>query len=110
MRFYDFIESLINDVSTNNDTFYVIVAHTAIVFRLFELSYLINELVDTRGSVAIGDLSFREWEQAFKLDLNPGHQKFIDHGEIKTLDISNMIGYTWRFMDERTYLIGGNLQ
>lgn len=110
LRFYDFIESLINDVSTNNDTLYVIVAHTAIVFRLFELSYLINELVDTRGSVAIGDLSFREWEQAFKLDLNPGHQKFIDHGEIKTLDISNMVGYPWRFMDERTYLIGGNLQ
>lgn len=104
LRFYDFMGSFIENVAIDRDTLYVVVAHTAIVFRLFELSHLIEELTDTHGSVAPGALSFYEWAQAFKLDLNPGHQKFVGHGEVKTLDISEMLGYSWRFIDETIHL------
>jgi len=99
-RFYDFIGSFIEDVDADKDTLYVVVAHTAIVFRLFELNHLIEELAETHGSIVLGDLSFHEWNQAFKLDLHPGQQKFVDHGEVKKLDLVNMLGYSWRFRDE----------
>lgn len=99
-RFYDFMGSFIDNVGASKDTLYVIVAHTAIVFRLFELSHLVEELTETHGSVAPGDLSFHEWSQAFKLDLHPGQQKFVAHGEVKRLNLVNMLGYSWRFRDE----------
>lgn len=104
IRFYDFIESFLEDVAERSDTLFVIVAHTAIVFRLFELSYLIKDIATSSGGVDLGELSFLEWGQAYRLDRNPGNQLFIAPGEMKYLDIGHMLGYSWRFKDEVDYL------
>lgn len=103
-RFYEFMDYFLKKLDASTDTLFVIVAHTAIAFRLFETKYLVEEVADCHSIIPIGELTFHEWKQAARLDKNPGNQLFISPGEIKQIDLAGLIGYSWRFMDEVKYL------
>ncbi len=105
LRFYAFMDDFLQTVDNNPDTLFVIVAHTATVFRMFELYYLIYDLANRNGSITEGELSFDEWQHARQLDRNPGNQLFIAPGELKQLNLRGMLGYSWRFNSEVQYLL-----
>lgn len=99
IRFYNFMADFLTRVKSDPDTLFVIVAHTAIAFRLFELSLIVDY-----SRIDIGDLTFEEWSQASRLDRDPGNQLFISPGEVKRLDLVGIVDQRHRFKEEARFL------
>lgn len=99
IRFYSFMAYFLSKIETEPNTLFIIVAHTAIAFRLFELS-----LIEDYSQIKLGDLTFEEWSQASRLDRDPSNQLFISPGEVKKLNLANIIDQRYRFMEEVVFL------
>lgn len=99
IRFYNFMADFLSRVKAEPDTLFIVVAHTAIVFRFFELSLIVDY-----SQISIGDLTFEEWSQASRLDRNPSSQIFISPGEIKRLDLASIVNQRRRFKEEAIFL------
>lgn len=99
VRFYSFMADFLSKIEAEPNTLFIIVAHTAIAFRLFELS-----LIENYSQIKLGDLTFEEWSQASRLDRDPSNQLFISPGEAKKLNLVNIIDQRCRFIEEVVFL------
>lgn len=99
VRFYSFMADFLSKIEAEPNTLFIIVAHTAIAFRLFELS-----LIENYSQIKLGDLTFEEWSQVSHLDRDPGNQLFISPGEVKKLNLADIIDQRDRFMKEVFFL------
>lgn len=105
IRFYNFIDDFLTLLDRQPDTLYIIVTHTAIVFRIFELVALFNNMSEEElKTVPIGDLTFYEWDAMKYLPHSPG-KLFVSPGELKYLNSTILKKYHACFSGEVKFLI-----
>jgi broad specificity phosphatase PhoE len=89
-RFYDFVQEFLDKVHQDEETLYVVVTHTAIVFRFFELATLYAKSQNFLKNIQPGTLTFFEWDCAKDLPHSP-EKLFVSPGELKTIDLSILL-------------------
>lgn len=99
-RFYNFMHEIITDANNDPSVMYIVVTHTAVVFRSFELMHLLAEDVE---SIQPGNLISLEWAAARYLP-HSKEKLFVYPGELKTLDYSSIYKNLHILRDEMTAL------
>ena len=103
-RFYEFVYDFLVQINDNPDTLYVIVTHTAIVFRLFELVALFNQQdSQNQWQVEPGQLTFYEWDSMRYLEHSPD-KLFVYPGDVKHINLEILFKYRQKFSLEIDHL------
>jgi len=104
IRFYEFVYEFLERINNNPDTIYILVTHTAIVFRFFELIALFDECEALeQWPIKPGELTFYEWNSIHHLEHAPD-KLFVYPGDVKHTDLSALLKNRQRFLTEIDYL------
>lgn len=99
IRFYDFVQEFLKKIHHDQDTLYIVVTHTAIVFRFFELVTLYTKDRSFIKDIQPGNLTFFEWDCAKDLPHTP-EKLFVSPGELKTINLSILLKYRKKLQQE----------
>jgi broad specificity phosphatase PhoE len=92
IRFYDFVQEFLEKVHHDKNTLYIVVTHTAIVFRFFELTTLYTKDQGFLNNIQPGNLTFFEWDCAKDLPHTP-EKLFVSPGELKTVNLLTLLNH-----------------
>ncbi len=104
VRFYEFVYDFLAQINNNPDTLYVIVTHTAIVFRFFELVALFNQYnSQDQQQIEPGQLTFYEWDSMKYLE-HTSDKLFVYPGDVKHINLKILFKYREKISLEIDYL------
>ena len=103
IRFYDFVQEFLEKVHHDKDTLYIVVTHTAIVFRFFELDKLYAKDQSFLKNIQPGNLTFFEWGCAKDLP-HSSEKLFVSPGELKAINLLVLLNHRKTLQHEITKL------
>jgi len=105
LRFYEFINEITNDFNKSDSPQVVIIAHTAIIFRFFELCLLFDDIQSgKRPQLSPGEMSIAEQAYVNQLVDSAPNKIFVLPGEVKTIKLEPIIRNRTQIINEIKFL------